>query len=346
MIHLFNKVYLRHETEYDSFAKSILLLSNAKDHPLVGLLNIPQIEAPTFDYVLQTYFDNNIEVFWDEMREKTERFDIFTDTTIMLKLAIQFWKSIFVNATVDSLYELLNFYMADLRLKSFIFRDISFERWKVYQDSHKFMTKEKFAELFEETRPSEVLMSLPKDNLSFEFLLADSYFNPNSKYKGALLDKVKNLAWKTVFHDIEDIKSEIFNGIYDIKKMVPHVEVSPENLDQLEQIIYKEPSLRWLVDEKIENQNIDYVRNAYDKETFLTFFRHLGFPEDYEFVVRMKLAFDGKYEEYLDKDIRKGFGSAFTGDTMRQKANQLLTSYIYDRIRSGKTEELKKFELR
>lgn len=365
MVHLFNKVYLCHESIYNTQSESLLLFSEKRQHPITRNFGIEAFEIPLFDEILGQLFDNSEEKFWQTLLAKNpqKKFSLFADTQSFSRLLIQFWKSIFPNHTPKGLFKLYQFFLIDNRLKSFLKYDHPEISRQYLQKELNFLTFEEFEKVLNTVPKIECLSQTNKSHFSFEYLLADYFYNNNSKYAYAFKNKIKDLAWRSWINDAEILKAEILNSFYDIKRIVPDFEVDfndPKYIQHLEKYIKIHPKLSWMLDPLFDENNAEYIRANYKVEIFTELYTRvhhswgenpnyignesLGLLGD-DHVLQTNHVFNERYTEYLLKNINKAFGCIFTNDHLRNKSNQLLPGYVYECVRNNTTELLKEFEL-
>jgi hypothetical protein len=363
VFHLFNKVYLKHESLYNSSNAGLIACADKSQHPISRIMGIETAVMPTFDEILQQQYNNDIENLWESLLKQSPntRFDFLVDAKILSQITIQYWKSIFKNPDLESIYKLHKFFVLDSRLKSFIFNDFSSHSRSDFYNSIKFLSKNDFTELYEKTQVSTVLNSVKKDAFGFEYLLADYFNNPKTRYQKAFKEKVRSLAWKKWANDAEVLKADILNDFYNIKKLVPTIDIQFEAITEVEKHLTNDPNLNWMLDENFNEHNPDYIRRNYSKDIFVNLYRNLfvtwpggteslnSLPSAEVFsddqMALTNLVFDEDFDEFLRKDIARGFGCLLTSDHLRQKSNQIFVSYLYEKIRNKQTDELKHYEL-
>lgn len=362
MVHLFYKVYLKHESQYDSNHDSYMLFCEKKDHPLKKILDIGDVQVPAFEEEFAEKFSSDYEKFWLFLIQKTkERFDFYVDSELLHKFLIQFWKSIFKNANANEIYKLHSFYILDSRLKSFLQNDFAFGFRSELQRNVSFLSYEQFEVIYNEMPTVNVLKHADKSAFSFEYLMANYFSNPESQYAKAFKEKVYRLAWKSWVNDTEILKAEILNAFYDIKKLIPSIDIDLSKPQQVEQYLLTNPYLSWMLDKDFNENNPDYIRRNYNKNIFIELHKNMHtswgassetvnkISEEKFFIddqiMQTDLLFDEKYDEYLQKNIDKGFGCIFINDHLRHKSNQIFASYIYEQVRNKQLENLKGYEL-
>lgn len=349
MLQLFNNVYIRHESQYDSISPNILMFSSGVRHPLFQILGLSEeAEAPTQQLILDKFYKGSLEVFWTEMMAYPENSTLYitSDFKMMTEIMVQYWKSLFKNPTPEFLYRLHEFYVADSRFKSYVFHDSTSKRWKDVYKSHEFLKFEDFLQMYEKAPEIECIRKADKSKMrtGIEILLANGFYKPQSAYRQTLNEVVQKIAQELLVYDLDDLKAEILNGFYDIKKIVPSAHFEPEKLKDWENVIFAAPELRWIVDSKLEEGNVSYIRSVYGKDLFKNLFLRLGVSESDTLVRRMCCVLEEDYEGFLRESLNSGFGSWLTLDHMRKKSNQLLMGYVQDLIRRNNIEKLSQFE--
>lgn len=363
MVHLFHKVYLMHESFYNTDADQVILLDQPREHPITRTYGIEAGQLPVYSELLEKSFNGSEEEFWSSLLKKDprKRFNIFADREIQLRLLLQFWKSIFKNPEVDFLYRLYSLLVLDARLKSFLQRDVQFVSAKYLRDQVHFIDKETFGKMYEEAKAIDCLVRMDKSDLSFEYLLADFFRDKNSEYRDAFNNRLQNLSWRAWLNDMEILKGELLNSFYEIHKIVPDGHFDFTEPFDIEAGIRSHPYLSWMLDEKFNDQNVDYIKRTYNKEIFIGLYKNLltidleaigatpterkALIIDDDQIVQTECVFEGRYQDYLMHDIERGFGCIFTNDHLMHKSNQLLASYIYDCVRKKATINLSPFAL-
>ncbi|OYZ12842.1 MAG: hypothetical protein B7Y39_18635 [Bdellovibrio sp. 28-41-41] len=62
-------------------------------------------------------------------------------------------------------------------------------------------------------------------------------------------------------------------------------------------------------------------------------------------VQKTEMLFDRKYEEFLESSMRQEFGSIFATNALGGKSNSSLISFICEKVRTEKTNDLSVLEL-
>jgi hypothetical protein len=357
MFHLFNRVYLEHESWYATQYEHFLINISEGDHPVSKIAGMKVGRVPSLENFLAENFQGEIEQFWSFLISfpPDKKFIVYADQGVLDRLQLQFWKSIFVQKSVEDVYRLFKFYNLDKRLKRFISagNKIRFESSKF---RYELLPFKEFQELYNSLPVVNQLMIMDKDGLSFEYLLANHFLSPGSQNSRAFLKRLEDLSWKAFFDNIDILRGEILNSFYDVKRIIPDASFDLENVEQIESFILNEPRLKWISDENFNNKNRNYVLKNYTKENFLAITRDIAlnwisnpelsaegieknllYEDHYQIIAYV---FEGRFEQLLEMSIAKNFGCIFVGDSMSHKTNQILPLFIYDKIRHQKIEEL------
>lgn len=362
MFHLFNRIYLEHEKRYHTKHDFLLVYEKEGQHPIARTSTFPFPPVPSFETHLNEKFEGSVEKFWIDLvtKPKEKKFFLFVDTVLFLKLKLQFWKSIFEELSVEDAYKLYKFDYLDSTLKRFMYRN---QVGSFYNDEETpLIPLIEFAQDYETVTVIECLANMHKGAVSFEYVLGDFFFDKNSLYALSFRTKLKNLSWKIWFNDMEILKSELINSFYDIHRVVPEFRFSIDEVESVEANIKAQPKLKWILDPEFHDENIDYVRDNYDPKIFIELaksFREFWdlkiISDDPNILQKVEIQdkilptskiFNDQYFELLDENIEKNMGCLFVDEYLRDKANQLLPSFIYEKIRNGLTDELKFLQLR
>lgn len=362
MLHLFNKVYLKHESMFETTSESIMARSERKAHPLAFLVSFEGAELPSFEEMLKDRYENSFDKFWTDLISISpdKKYSVFVDSKVLLELSLQYWKSIFKNPNVESLYRLYSFSILDNKLKSYLLKDSQVSSKKRFNESLHYISKEEFTEVFNNTPVIQCLVDLDKSVLGFENLLANYFATSSSKYKDAFKERLGDLAWASWFDDVQILRSELLTGFYDLNKLLPELKLDLSAPVSIEEEILKNKHLAWMLDPKFEESNMDYILRKYSKDIFVDLNKVMVFAKGashkkelltdnqlfFNYQVHLtNLVFDEKFEEFLKQDIEDGFGCQLINDHLQHKANQLFVSFVYDKVRMNELDILKDYEL-
>lgn len=363
MLHLFNRIYIEHEQWFNSQYENVILSSKEKFHPISRLAGVNIGSINSYEDYLKEHYGGEEEQFWQYLMKRTvdKTFVIYTDQILFDRLQIQFWKSIFEDQNPENHYKLYKFFFIDKKLKRFMAVEQKIKIPDFYERS-KLMAFDEFKTLFESIPPIDDLMLMDKSGVSFEFLLANFFISPDSGMTTAFMKKLEDLSWKAFFDNIDILRNEILNSLYDIKQIIPEANIDFNDVDSVEAFILSEPKLKWVADPLFHARNREHVLKNYTKENFLDIFigvakcwvktpnitdeelkNYLGY-EDHIQITRC--IFDNKFEELIGTSIAKNFGCIFVSDDLNNKANQILPLFIYDKVREKQLSEINFLKLR
>jgi hypothetical protein len=200
--------------------------------------------------------------------------------------------------------------------------------------------------LYDRNPPSKVLSAINPNKISFEYLLMD-YFarGKKSKYRPEFVRRLKAMTWDNWIDELEHLKYEILSGTLDAGKLDPEIDVSVGNI---EDALAKSSFLSWTVDPFFK-EDPDYIRQTYDHRIFVPCWQRLADAWDlgYDDMEELnELINQDAYEELLMRDIDRGYGSSYTRTRFMDKANQVLSTWCYEMVRTGDIAALTPFKLR
>ena len=359
MFHLFNNIYLEHDSRYHTRDEHIILNYISTNHPMSKTFNIEFDHPPTFDEILKTKHNDDIDNFWTWLLDKKEEFVIFADSVIFHQLQIQLWKSVFPKSTSESIFNLYQFFLNDYHLKKFLYSDGRLSITTNLNRPYYFDDFSNFNSQYITIQKSEALSNMDKGMLSFEYLMANFAYNPLSKYREDFINRVEKLAWKSWFNDMNALKTDIIGCFYDIQTLIPEINVHNKNSQEILETIASDKNLQWITDTKFNEYNITYIKRTYPAKVICDLiknvnsiwgvsfnqFKDTNGPIAFDQIQFTTLLYEGKYLEILDRDVLKGFGCFFVNDKIIDKANLLFSSFLYEKIREKQTSELKTYQL-
>jgi hypothetical protein len=352
MFHIFNKVYLEYDFSFKVREEFILASERWAERPMISVDDvIAPIHAPSFEELLTSEFNDSIEEFWTSLISKTKKFVVFLDPDTLTKLQVQYWISIFEDATTADIHKLYTSWVESRRLNGYFDRVGSWDRnsnaWtrpNVFTDL-KFLSLAEIETLIADTSPVEALKSLDMNTVSFEYLLADYLADNTSPYKAELLERIKVLTWDNWLDELEHLKYEILSGTIDAGKLDTEINVSVGNI---ETELAKSNLLKWTVDPAF-GDDIDYIRSTYDYTIFDPCWTELAKIWGYEYGDMSELNMlinNDRYDDLLARDIARNYGCSYTKDRFMNKCNQVFATYCYDLKRKTQTGQLSGFRLR
>jgi hypothetical protein len=345
MFHLFNSVYLQFDFNFEPAGKDFILASDIfGNKPMTTVQNNEVYKSqPSFEDLIKYSFTGE-EDFWANLIARNKKVVVYVNPSQLYKLQIKYLKSIFQHASVHDLYKIHVSFIESIRLNSFVedYRGRDIRKHKILTSINPLSLQE-FQELYNLIEVSKVLQNLDKTKLSFEYLLADYVYNKNSKYKSALLAKSEIIIWDNWFNELETLRCEILFGSLDLNKLDPNIELG---IGTIEDALARSELLKWTVDADFA-YNREYIKTNYDYKTFSslwdTVYSLYGVSEDMS--ETNELIFKSMYEELLTRDINRGFGCTYTGETFNEKSNQVFATYCYNIARTNDTSALASYRL-
>lgn len=280
---------------------------------------------------------------------KHSRIVVYLEAELLFRLQIEYWKNILPFVSREDMFHLHRLYIEDCRFKNSLPRprDFVLSENKLTQITS--YDKITFNEIYENISLIETLKQVPKENLSFEYQLADFFYDSSSELKPVLLEKIRHFTWTNWIAEIEILKSDILNGIMDINRLIPAesaIDTSDPTL-LFNQLIGNE-YLRWIVDENIFPGDYNYLEMNYSKEIFKFIyerFYNMWQVNGEDMSELIDLIYSYQYEKLLYRDVARSFGSVYSAGRQRNKVNQILVSYLYKLKREGQLSAIKPFTL-
>jgi len=354
MFHLFKTAYLHYDYKFDGIGYKFIMAS-----PLVGDgVGLPMggpdkndILYPvthSFESLLNDHFNGKIDKFWEKLYNADNKIICYLLPEDLNKLQIQYWKSIFANANINDIYFLHKTWIESIRLRSYINTTARDYRNYETRQKLKILPFNEFKNIYDSVLVSNFLKNgIDFSKLSFEYLLADYFYNgSSSSMKSELLKRVKIISIDNFRDELEQLKFEILFGFLDVNKL--DETIKPE-IGTLEEQI-KNTKLKWTVDENF-NTDPKYIKENYNYLDFVDQFDKINdkiysiWSNEEYMKVLTELIVHEKWEELLMKDIERNYGCTYTWKFFKEKSNQVLSTYIYQKIRENKTQDLSPFRL-
>ncbi len=349
MFHIANKVYFEYEFKHDHM--SPFMMASKDYEPNTKIFNA-EMQAPTFEALLEDNYDGDINKFWTSIISNSDKLVVYLDSDTIANLQVQYWRSIFeVEPSIQDIYFLHKTYVESIRLSAY--NNITGDwdsmsgEWSqrnLLGEIH-FKTLEEITDIYNANGPVPALQNMDKSTVGIEYLLADYFADKLSPYSETLMERVKYLTWDNWLDELEHLKYELLSGTIDIGKLDPTLNITVGNV---ESELAKSNILSWTVD-PLFNEDIDYIRQTYDHTIFNPCWTLLadqwGIPYDDMDELNAMINND-EYENLLLRDINRNYGSSYTRTRFMNKANQTLATWVYDRVREDQIKDLHKFKLK
>ncbi len=323
MFHLFNSVYLEFDGPNEKLENKIKSL---------GLSD-----------------KNDIWPFLYTQFGETSRFVCSMNSQDLLRMQVTFWKNILPHSSEDTVYKLHLLFIEDCKFRAHLPAVAESSIVKAAHMSLKPYSRKEFNQIYESSVQVDFLKRISKEKLSFEYQLADYFYNENSQLKDAVLKKVRHCTWVNWMAELEILKTDILNGITDINRLLPKeswIDVSDST--QLFTQIIGHPYLCWVTDADFSGNNYEYVEKNYNKDIFkflYSCFYNMWQVNGEDMSELIDLIYSHQYETLLHRDVRRSFGSVYSAGRFRNRMNQVLVSTIYKHKRDGNLSALKSFTL-
>ena len=353
MFHVFGKTYFEYDFKFSHKYPFTAASSRWAEHPLLVSNQEIHFEAPSFETMLEDEYGGDIEAFWKVVLSHKEKYVYYLTPDRIAELQIQYWRSVLeVDPSVETIHFLHTTWVESTRLNAY---NHATNSWSVggtervlhgvLSEVH-FKTLEEIRELYERNPPSKVVSDINLNKISFEYLLMD-YFarGKQSKFKPEFVRRLKAMTWDNWIDELEHLKYEILSGTLDAGKLDPDIDVSVGNI---EEALAKSSFLAWTVDPFFK-EDPDYIRQTYDHRIFVPCWQRLADAWDlgYDDMEELnELINHDAYEELLMRDIDRGYGSSYTRTRFMDKANQVLSTWCYEMVRTGDLDALVPFKLR
>lgn len=356
MFHLFDRKYLTLDAfgVYDLSAKQRLYITDYSfDIPFTpdplqrracGILGV---------FVSLEHLDSELgsrEEFWKRLLNEPESVNIVVNVPIATELMIQFWKSVFKQHTVDTLYLLYELYMN--HDNALAYRQRMDNSNQMLEKSRtlkiiQMLTKEEFAAVYEKTPAVEALRGLPTESISFEYQML-AYLSGTASYpvKKVFYSKVEAMATRVVTQSILDAAAEILEN-------TTTLDLQGDNVDQESTcplcMLKSRSEYAWIFSNSVNERDADKVLKEFGLARLAKIMQDVD-KVHYEpiFMHEIKLVFmlaNKQYDEVIELDIQSGQSSIFSKKRNRTKVNSLLIGYFYRLKRLNKLEQLTMYEL-
>lgn len=349
MFHIANKIYLEYDFKFMQGNYSYMIASERLcSHPMVITPTECQYQVPLFGALLENDFDGDYNKFWTMLLSKHHKFVAYLTPDDLLKLQLQYWKSIFEDSlTAEQAYLLYQTWVESERIVSYTYS------WTVTPTSSRsvahrelsMMSLEEFTVEFDEADTPPVLLTLDKTLCGIEYLLADYFADGDTPNKPALIERVKELTWDNWLDELGHLRYEILSGAVDAWRIDPTIETP---IGEIETALAGSDLLSWTVDPNF-GEDVEYIRENYDYTVFNPCWTKLadawGIPYDDMDELNEMINTD-QYEELIMRDVNRNYGCSYTRTRYMDKCNQVFATFAYDCVRKDETNKLNPYKLR
>lgn len=356
MINLFDRVYLKHDNVLTKAEGQQKLIITDKNFviPYASERHVQQAAGIIGVYDCMSdcdFYNGDREGLWTMLRLKAAKVIVIARKDYVAELLIQYWKSIFKDPSLESLYTLYQLTVNNENLHSYRFRERTAKVTSPNSDSDLIekLTLEEFTTLFNKTDKVAALEGLEKRYLPFEYLLMSelgNYGKPGRKeiYQ-PLYKKIDMIVRKNIVGELISARDDFFFETHNFYLLNEGEKETPI-LDPLK-TIEQNPSLSWVLDDLFEYGNEDEILAKYSlgqiKGFYEVYHRLFGYQfDDYNAIDFIQNKTFMKLVEY---DIQDHKGNFFCSSAFVSKINGLLISYMYQQVRLNKRDVLQQYEL-
>ena len=352
MFHIANKFYLEYDYAFTNTYPYLVASSTWGTRNFVNIDLSAPISAVSFDDMITNEFDGDREQFWTTMIAKDAKFVAYLDPDTITALQVQYWRSIFDNISVEDVHRLHNAWIDSEKLANSFLPignyDADTSSWNRSNaiNSLSYKTLAEITTIYNDNTASAVLQGLNKNNVSFEYLLADYYNDNSSPYAAKFLERVGYIAWDNWLDEINHLRYELVSLGLDIDAIDTDLTTSPGSLiSQIE----SSADLSWILDPQYED--LDYFKANYDHTKAMAAYETYATASgiDWETNHLSTLSTNivaGNWTTVLTNDINKGTGSMFTKERFAGKMNSVFVSWVYKMVRAGTTANLSGYQLK
>lgn len=363
MFHITKRVYIDTDFRATQHYHFIIASSRWHKHPITTANQFLDSQHDDFDALLEAEYGGELEHFWQALLLEERKLMIYLEPQVILRLQIQYWKSIFPEITDEALYRLHASYVEAMRLRAYAG---GLAQWDPGSNCSRvndgvlleqtLLTPQEFKTLADTITPSAVLQAMDRTQVGFEYLLAGNYAagGTDAEVKTELLERVKYISWDNWTEELYHLRLEILSAGQDIAKLDPSVRLKRGSI---EAAIRHSKLLSWTLDPQLD-QGAQYIRDTYDYAIFLTLFDRVAYLSgdiSQENVVQVENAFLMKevadllysddYAGLLERDIARGFRVSYCTDRFLAKTNYVFATWVYEMIRQNQGEQLRPYRL-
>lgn len=349
MFHVFNSTYIANSELFDGQFKSIVISGNKS---IVWPFDERVKRYNGWVEFVQQELNGEESAFWGKLHVyggAQSKFILYVDPELYIQLQLVFWKSILPRLDVESAHLLHRITFEDSMLRCHLPEHMLKERVRNGYRSYSLLSKDDFARRWGQIEKSDFLEKTNKNELSFEFQVADYFMYPETPLKKTLLDKVGHFTWVNWVSEIFILKTDIINAIQDVNKLLPpDHQIDTSVPGAIYSQIIGNSYLNWILDDEIHPRNYQYVEQAYSKDIFQYLyhqFYNLWQVNGEDMSVLIDLIYSHSYEDLLKRDVARGFGSVYSSNRFQDRINQVLVSYLYKQKRDGNYDRILPFSL-
>lgn len=370
MFHMFNKVYVKHDSAYKTTRKRIVvsqMFGHTSTMPmtLVGTESnkqpiAPLFQARTWAEMLDTYFQGSWGKFFSLLISlpASERVTVYCDTASMMEVLTVFWKTLFPGGSTDTYHTLRKLTLSYLLeghasgAPSFIALDPTTTQ-QIRTEASSLYDEDATA-LWEASRPVTITRAQREEILkttSVELQLATTLLDPDWRYGQVFRKKFVRMVQKQAVYDFTlDVKFHILSALYNFNEYEQNTSFNPET-HSLEYLVAVYPQYAFLTDPHFHPDNTDYIIANYSLDDLYAVWKktlHEGWSEkEYGYSLGLHLRDGLTFEQLIQHSLDNPKDHLpLTRAEYRERVNAHLINYILAAARIGDTTTLQSFVLR
>ena len=337
MINLFDRVYLRHDNVLaraegqkkliiSPKVKEVVYVTDTLQQQQAGILGTYESLSDAFHYL------GGQDAFWGSLQTKS-KIVIIADRETVATLLIQYWKAIFKQTTVDSLYRL---YQLQVNNENLHGHRPTEKRVKLFSPNSTEgdivkLSLEDFTAIYDKAEPAMVsFTNSDRKSLPFEYLLMSYLADPlDNNLNRVLFDKIDKIVRSNIVAKLIGGREELLFETHNYYLLAPG---GQEELI-VDPIEYMKNSghLDWVMDEVFVYGNEDEILKKYSLDQLRFFFEQIKrlVVEDESVFMAIDLLKQKRYARLIEYDINDHRGNYFGTGAFVNKINGFLVSYIY-----------------
>jgi len=353
MIHLFKTIYLQADNYVGAYSdqQRIIFTDRQYKNPFVSKDELPLAGIMDTVFSLQELqdkhggFEGLLQFLW----LSDQKILVIAKPQWLTTLLVSYWKGLVEKPTAASLYKLYGYFIRNENLFT-----TALNRFETSEGLHEdrelpLMSFEDFQKIFDETAPSEMAKTLPKEDIPVEFLLAGYLGGTNNTTLNEVtFEKVKRLVLANLVDILDNDRVQFFRNTHNQYLLDGESDIR-EIVDPLE-LLRSNPKFSWLFDENFNQKNLDNVVRKYGLKGINDIFEQFnavfykGQPY-YAAQAAMQFLAKDNMPGLLDYDIQDENANFFAERLYLRKVNTLLISYFYQLVRLKRSDELRIYKL-
>lgn len=355
MFHLFNKVYLKHESAMKMTRDRIVISSlyGAVDTASIPFSattpSSPVYRARSIEQLLNGHFDGSMERFFTYLLglPADRRMTIYCDVSTAMTILTFLWKTMYVSEPVDTYMTLRRLHLMHL-LEGHASGAPSFVSLEppvlvsVRASIEEELNRNDAADIWASVQPMSLTRTQREQIIraaSIELQLATTLATPKWRYSMETQHKfIRMLKKQCVYDFLLDVKYHVLGALFCFSSYEPTTTFDPMT-QTVDDLVALHPEYSFLTDPMFHYDNIDYVVKTYSLDHLRTIWAKTirdGWSEDeYGFNVGQFMRDDLSFQEVIQHFIDHPQDHLpLTRGEYRERVNGYLLNAIFDSLRT------------